>query len=244
MGETLTTLDKKLEKEELMFNQTIRQFNIACNATASVSRNATKFKALIGATVARYIPFYQTAMEQVTTTIKTTKAVAALIGQEELTTKLEQLNQTAVEKLGAMADFSQDLATKVANTGVVQRHLGRREGQAEDRRFNCRQLQRKLLRKFGVGHGHLRGTTADGGGRESAEGHHGDQDAGQKHADRFDKVHCDREGWLDQCRRWCRRPARYRRQEWLFWQNLRWVVPLISLQLMTSDAQMVCIRKL
>eukprot|EP00438_Fugacium_kawagutii_P024649 Skav203986 [mRNA] locus=scaffold3369:114900:115835:- [translate_table: standard] len=118
MGETLTTLDTKMEKEELMFNQTIRQFNMAANATASVTRNATKFKALIGSTVARYVPFYKSAMEQVTTAIKTTKAVAALIGQEELNEKLEKLSSTAMEKLGALADTSEALATKVATTGT------------------------------------------------------------------------------------------------------------------------------
>lgn len=116
MGEAMTKLNSEVMQAAGTFNASLDKFNEAASATATVSQNMTKFKALIDETVKRYAPFYVSAIDQVGEAVKTTKAIASMMGQEELTQKLEDLNTAATEKLHKLADTSEALASKVADT--------------------------------------------------------------------------------------------------------------------------------
>lgn len=116
IGDAITTLDSQVMQAEGLFNASLSKFNKACNATTTVSQNLTEFKFLIGNTVEKYAPFYVSAVEQVQTAVKTTKAILGLMGQKDLINKLEDLNQTAVEKLGDLADASEALSSEVMET--------------------------------------------------------------------------------------------------------------------------------
>eukprot|EP00435_Cladocopium_sp_Y103_P054236 s57_g17.t1 len=116
MGEAITDLNDEVKEAESMFNASLDKYNQAADATASVSQNMTKFKALVTETVKRYAPFYVAALEEVDDAAKTTKNVASMLGQKELKEKLEDLNNIAMEKLNKLADLSEAVANQVAET--------------------------------------------------------------------------------------------------------------------------------
>mmetsp|Transcript_15207 Transcript_15207/g.18592 ORF Transcript_15207/g.18592 Transcript_15207/m.18592 type:complete len:285 (-) Transcript_15207:54-908(-) len=116
-GDTIDKVNTQLTQAETKFNESLAKFNAAANATATVVQNMTKFKALIKDTIATYVPFYDKVLKQVTDAVKTTKAVATMIGQEELLEKLNDINQTAMEKLGALGQSTEALASEVADAG-------------------------------------------------------------------------------------------------------------------------------
>mmetsp|Transcript_18331 Transcript_18331/g.31031 ORF Transcript_18331/g.31031 Transcript_18331/m.31031 type:complete len:293 (+) Transcript_18331:82-960(+) len=116
MGDAISELNSEVMQAEGMFNTSLDKFNQAADATATVSQNMTKFQTLIRQTVQKYAPFYVTAVEEVNQAVKTTKAVAAMLGQKELKEKLEAMNASATEKLRKLADTSEALAAKVVGT--------------------------------------------------------------------------------------------------------------------------------
>lgn len=115
MEDGLGKAEQQLDLVSSKFSGSMQTFNQSINAGDSVAANLTKFKKLVDETMTPVMPTYKEVLKQVSGTVNSTRAVLATMGQTELVGKLDGALGTATEKLGMMADTTQQLTSDVSS---------------------------------------------------------------------------------------------------------------------------------